>query len=106
MSRCQPEPSTSIPQSLLGLSPPPYFVPPFVPRHATPFLVPSLPQPHRAAAAGINSLFVAGGIHARELIPAAEQQQQVQGVDMEALRRLCRENGRPAPTYALARLVW
>ena len=53
-----------------------------------------------AAAAGIDSVFVAGGIHAAECLPGGG------GVDARALAALCEQHGpRGAPlrpTYAIA----
>ncbi|KXZ41725.1 hypothetical protein GPECTOR_305g833 [Gonium pectorale] len=86
-----------------------------------------------ACAAGIDSLFIAGGIHARELMPQAQgpaaggaaggaDDGAGADVDMDALRRLCEHhlNGgsdgeggggagggaRRAPTYVAQRFVW
>ncbi len=60
-----------------------------------------------AAAAGMDSLLVAGGIHASELLPApsAPSTQQQQQVDQAALRRLCEEHG-ATPTFVTNSLTW
>ena len=63
-----------------------------------------------AAAAGIDSLFIGAGIHAKELgvfgaAAAGGEGAGKQGMDRAALETLCREFG-AVPTYATSLLMW
>jgi ribonucleotide monophosphatase NagD (HAD superfamily) len=65
-----------------------------------------------AAAAGIDCLFIAGGIHAAELLPGRSQGAAGNGgscdwdqIGKDALQRLCGERA-ANPTYAVPFLSW
>ncbi len=55
-----------------------------------------------AAAAGVDSVLVAGGIHAKELLPRGGGAEAEEEVDAAALARLCAEAG-AAPTFVMRR---
>ncbi|KAG2491061.1 hypothetical protein HYH03_010507 [Edaphochlamys debaryana] len=63
-----------------------------------------------AASAGMDSLFIAAGIHAREVLPegAGAQGPAAQAVDAAALRRLAAHHvpGGGGPTWVTTRFVW